>query len=454
MNFKNKKESETLELKKSVGDWKEIIETISAFSNTRGGEILVGINNSGEVNGIEIGKNTIEDLTNKIKENTDPEIYPRIATRTINNKTIIVVRVRESNNHLVLAFGRPFKRIGKSTVRMSKDEYERLVLEKHKEKLYFDSQICEGATIEDIDEEKIKWFLRKVKEARNLNIEPTISLKEALMKLNLLVDNKLTKAAILIFGKSPQKYFIQSEVRCARFKGIKAVKPFIDMKVIGGSVYEQIDQTEKFVLFNIKKSAWIETGKIERQERWEYPPDAIREAITNAIAHRDYNSSANVHISIYDDRVEIWNPGRLPQPLTPDDLKKEHKSIPINPSLANLLFLTKYIERWGTGTNDIIKWCKEYELPEPVFKEAAGGFAVILRKLHISEDLESIELNERQKKAVEFLKEKGKISNREYVNLLKSTISGDTALNDLRDMVKKGIISVKRKGRSSYYIIR
>jgi len=109
--------------KKSVGEWKEIIETISAFSNTRGGEILVSINNNGEVKGIEIGKNTIENLTNKIKENTKPEIYPRITTRIINNKTIIAIRIRESNDHLVLAFGRPYKRVGKSTVRMSKDKY-------------------------------------------------------------------------------------------------------------------------------------------------------------------------------------------------------------------------------------------------------------------------------------------------------------------------------------------
>jgi len=112
-----------MEFKKSTREWKEIIETISAFSNTRGGEILVGINNSGEVNGVEIGKNTIEDLTNKIKENTDPEIYPGITTRIVSNKTIIVVKVKESNDHLVLAFGRPYKRVGKSTVRMSKNEY-------------------------------------------------------------------------------------------------------------------------------------------------------------------------------------------------------------------------------------------------------------------------------------------------------------------------------------------
>ena len=123
MNLENKKESETLEFKKSVGEWKEIIETVSAFSNTREGEILVGINNNGEVKGIEIGKNTFEDLTNKIKENTDPKNYPHIITKTVNGKSVIVIEVKESFDHLVLAFGRPYKRVGKTTVRMSKDEY-------------------------------------------------------------------------------------------------------------------------------------------------------------------------------------------------------------------------------------------------------------------------------------------------------------------------------------------
>lgn len=447
-------ESETMEFKRSTGEWREIIESISAFSNTKGGRIVIGVSDSGKLLGTEIGKDTIESLANQISQNTDPKVHSRITVEKINKKAIIIVEVKESSDHLVLAFGRPYKRVGKSTIKMSKDEYENLILQKHKEKLFFDSQICRNTTLNDIDEEKVRWLIRKARAERNLDIDPVVSSGEALRKLNLIADNGFTNAAILMFGKNPQKTFIQSEVRCAHFKGVKAVKPFIDMKVIGGSVYEQIDQAEKFVLFNIKKAAWVEPGKIERQERWEYPPDAIREAITNAIAHRDYSSSANVHISIFDDRIEVWNPGKLPPPLTPEDLKREHKSIPTNPSLANLLFLIKYIERWGTGTNDIVKWCVEHKLPEPLFKEVAGGFTVVLRKFRISESLELIELNERQRKAVEFLKEKGKITNREYVNLLQGTISGDTALNDLRDMVKKGIILVKRKGRSSYYVIR
>ena len=443
-------ESETVEFKKSPGESKEIIKTISAFANTKGGRIFVGVSNSGKALGVEIGKDTVERLVNQIIQNTDPKVHPRTTVEKIDEKQIIIIKVKESSDHLVLAFGRRYKRVGKSTIRMSKDEYERIILEKHKDKLYFDSQICKEATLADIDKEKIRWFLKKAKAERNLDIDYTASPLEALKRLNLLIDNKPTNAAILMFGKNPQRFFIQSEIRCARFKGIKAVKPFIDMKVINGSIYEQIDQAEKFILFNIKKAAWIEPGKIERQEKWEYPPDAIREAIINAIAHRNYNSSANVHISIFDDRIEIWNPGKLPPPLTPKNLKEEHKSIPVNPSLANLLFLIKYIERWGTGTNDIVKWCREEDLPEPIFKEVTGGFAVVLRKFQIPENLESLELNERQKKAIEYLKKYRKITNREYQNLCPD-VNRETLRKDLNNLINKKAIIRKGEKKGIYY---
>ena len=152
------KESETLEFKESLSGWKEIIETISAFSNTKGGTILIGINDSGKIKGVDIGKSTLEDLANKIKENSDPKIYPHINTKAIDGKSIIIIDVKESSDHLILAFGRPLKRMSKSTMRMSKDEYENLILEKHKDKLQFDTQICPKATIRDIDKEKVRWF--------------------------------------------------------------------------------------------------------------------------------------------------------------------------------------------------------------------------------------------------------------------------------------------------------
>lgn len=230
-NLISKPESEIIEFKKSTGEWKEIIETICAFSNAKGGRIIIGVSKSGKLLGVDIGKDTIESLTNQISQNTDPKIYPRIAIEKIKGKSISVIEVKESSDHLVLAFGRPYKRVGKSTVKMSKDEYEKLILEKHKEKLYFDSQICKDATLKDIDDEKVKHFLKKAKIGRNLNIGLKISVKEILQKLDLLKDDKLTNAAILLFGKEPQRFFLQAEVRCARFKGNEPVKPFIDMKI-------------------------------------------------------------------------------------------------------------------------------------------------------------------------------------------------------------------------------
>jgi ATP-dependent DNA helicase RecG len=127
-----------------------------------------------------------------------------------------------------------------------------------------------------------------------------------------------------------------------------------------------------------------------------YPPDAIREAIINAICHRDYEMQSNVQIRIFDDRIEVWGCGPLPEPLTLEDLKKKHRSILRNPLIGRCFFLTKYIEEWGTGTNRIVEWCLKYGLPEPIFEEASGSLVVTLRKYRVSdEDLEK--LNERQK---------------------------------------------------------
>ena len=178
-------ESETVEFKKSPSESKEIIKTISAFANTKGGTIFTGVSNSGKVLSVEIGKDTIERLVNQITQNTDPKVHPRVTVEKIDEKQIIVIKVKESSDHLVLAFGRPYRRVGKSTLRMSKDEYERSILEKHKDKLYFDSQICEEATLADIDNIKVKRFLGRASFERRLDINSDINPKETLGKLNL-----------------------------------------------------------------------------------------------------------------------------------------------------------------------------------------------------------------------------------------------------------------------------
>lgn len=440
-------ESETLEFKRSTGEWKEIINTISAFSNTKGGTILIGINSVGEIKGVNIGKSTVENITNKIKENTDPKIFPHITRKVIDDKSIIIIEVKESNDHLVLAFGRPFKRVGKSTVRMSKDEYERIILEKHKEKLYFDSQICKGATLEDIDKDKVKRFLEKARFERRLEINTDITVNEALKKLNIIKNSKFTNAAILLFGKNPQKFFLQAEARCARFKGTKPLE-FIDMKIFGKNIIDQRENALEFVKEHIKLHAEIKGT--ERVEKWEYPIEAIREAITNAICHRDYKSTANVQVRIFDDRIEIWNPGKLLNGLTVEKLKEKHESIPRSPLLARIFFLMKYIEQWGTGTNRMVEWCQNYDLPEPVFEEVGKSFVVTIRKYKISEEIIE-ELSEEEKAIMNYLKTEKNINRKKGIQLL--GVSKSTLLRIIKSLEEKELIKKCGKGKNIYYML-
>ena len=407
-------ESETIEFKESTGEWKEIIETISAFSNT------------------------------------DPKIHPSITIEKIKGKFIIIVEIKESSDHLVLAFGRPYKRVGRSTVRMSKDEYERLILEKHKEKLYFDSDICKEAKLKDINKERLLWFLKEARVHRGLDIEDGLSMEEILERLKVLKERRLTNSAILLFGVNPQKFFLQTLIKVIRFRGSDVTEDMLDFKTIEGDILIQIKKLEDFIFEHIPKQAWIEEGKLQRQEKWLYPPKAIREALANALAHRDYGTTSSIQVRIFDDRLEIWNPGGLPPGLTIEKLKKKHTSIPRNPLIAKAFFWVKYVEEVGTGTNKIIRWCKEWKLPEPEFEDTGTDFVVTLRKSKLTDEyLLSLNLNERQRTAIGYLKQNRFITNREYreINKIGKVISA----KELNIMVEKKILRRIGKGRIIKY---
>ena len=198
-------ESEKIEYKTSLTEWRDIVETVSAFSNTKGGTIQIGVHDNGKITGVDVGKNTIEKLANQIKQNTDPQSYPSIVVEEKNGKNIIVITVSESESKPVFAFGRAFKRVGRSNQRMGSEEIRKYSIQTSK--IYWDEQICKEPSLKDIDGEKVKRFLEKARFERRLDISPDISVKEALERLYLLRDNRLTNAAVLLFGKNPQRFF-------------------------------------------------------------------------------------------------------------------------------------------------------------------------------------------------------------------------------------------------------
>ncbi|MDP3111417.1 MAG: ATP-binding protein [Thermodesulfovibrionales bacterium] len=319
----------------------------------------------------------------------------------------------------------------------------------------FDSAICEDSGLDDIDKEKVRRFLQTAKNQRNFPLSLDAPIKDVLTHLNLLKSGKPTNAAVLLFGKNPHKYFLQAEVKCLHLSGTEVEKPFASYHIYNGDLFEQIDKSVAFVLDAIKLPVIQQVHTAQVKRPYEIPVFAIHEAIVNAVAHRDYNTTAGIQVMVFADRLEIWNSGSLPNQLSLEDLKKPHTSYPNNPLLAGVLYLANYVQKAGSGILEMVKQCKNQGLPEPVFKSIRGlEFRTILaRDIFTESVLEKLGLNERQLKAVKYVKEREKITNKEYQELSKD-ISRITATRDLKDLIEKRIfISVGTGKRDLHYIL-
>ena len=243
----------------------------------------------------------------------------------------------------------------------------------------FDESICEDASLTDISEQGVVSFVRLARKARQFPLGEETPIEEILTHLQLIRNEGITKAAVQLFGKDPQRFGIRSEVRCAHFHGTEIEKPIPSLQVFGGTLFNQVDSAEDFVLSKINMSIGTRVQSIRAQRTYEIPVEVIREAIVNAVVHQDFTSTGNVQVMLFADRLEIWNPGRLPPSWTVENLREPHGSVPANPLLAKSMFRAEYIERMGTGTLDMIRRCKEAGLPEPEFREE-DMFKVIFRR--------------------------------------------------------------------------
>ena len=442
MEVVQKGESETVEFKESFD--KETIETVGAFANTNGGSIFIGVSDKGKVNSVQTGKETLNSWANKIVQSTDPRVIPDIEIGKIDRKNIVIICVKEFPIKPVLVKGRCYRRVGTSNRMMTPTEIAEMHM--HSSGTSWDAFPAKGKTIEDIDLKKVDTYIQHANETgrRKIYEKPL----DVLKKLEFVKDAGIAWAALLMFGKEPQKSLLQSAVHCGRFKMDKT--QIIDDIMIETDLIDQVDEVMKFITRHISVRYEFE-GKPRRKEIWEYPLDALREAVINAIVHRDYAASANVQVEIYDDCIEIWNPGKLLPGITFEDLyKKEHKSVIRNTLIAQVFYDIGYIEKYGSGTIKVIELCKQQGIPLPEFKEVTGGFSVIFRKDVYTEDyLLNLGLNERQIKAVKYVKEKGRI-NLSFFRTLVLNVSEKTLYRDLQDLVRKDILKEigEKKGRT------
>jgi predicted HTH transcriptional regulator len=244
----------------------------------------------------------------------------------------------------------------------------------------FDAAVCPNATMADLDEGTMQRFIREARSARGFPLREEASPEELLTHLNLLDDGRPVNAAVLLFAHKPQQFLISSEVKCAHYHGLEPAKPIPSYQVYKGTAFDVVDQAVDFVLSKISLSVGTRATSAQAPVTYEIPPEVVREAVVNAVAHRDYTSHGSVQVMLFADRLEVWNPGALPPSLTLAKLRQPHGSVPANPLLAEPMYLAKYIERMGTGIGDMIRRCREAGLPEPTFAVTDGFVATVWRR--------------------------------------------------------------------------
>ncbi len=432
------RENQRIEFKESWRD--EYLKTLCAFANTDGGLMYIGMSDNGEPIGLKNTDYLLETLPNKIRSSLN--ILPSVKTEHI--KGIEVIKIEIPPSEVPISYkGKFYIRSGSTTQEVSGMELVKFVMKK--QKLSWDALLSD-AGIEEIDEETVLKFKNMAKE--RLAISEADSTEKILENLELLKEGKLTNAGLLLFGKNPNKYLLNAVTRVGRFRTQTEIMDTVEIK---GNLFNQVDKLVEAIKKHL--NVRFEIRGIERKDIWDYPLPAIREACINALIHRDYLDPAEIQIKIYDDHIWFWNPGRLPEGITVDMLKGEHFSKPRNRLIAMVFYYAGLIERWGTGTKRMVELCKEQGLPEPEFKEFGNGFSVIFYKdIYNEENLRKLGLSERQIKAVLYVKENGRITNKEYQKI--NSCSRNTATNDLRELVDKGILKPSgKRGAGAYYVI-
>jgi ATP-dependent DNA helicase RecG len=342
-------------------------------------------------------------------------------------------------------YGKYFIRSGSTLLELSGSALTEFLLRRTGKT--WDDIIEANATIKDLDEDSINKFINDSKKAKRINTENDISVQSLLTKLRLIENKKIKRAAIVLFGKDPSKFYPNLHLKIGRFGSNDSDLRFHE--VLEHNLIEL-----RYLIPEVLNSKFfkhpIDFIGLQRFESDEYPVEAIREMILNALVHRSYLGSFT-QIKVFDNKIEIWNDGGLPEGITEDNLRHSHASKPRNPIIADVFFKAGYIDTWGRGTITIIESCKLSNLPEPILIEKNGGFLVSISKnKYTREILEQMGLNKRQLKAIEFIKTNVRITNKEYQGI--NDCARNTASNDLKDLVERNLLkSSDIKGAGSFY---
>jgi len=437
-------ETQNIEYKQSWRD--DYLKWICGFANANGGSIFIGKDDNGNVVGVTDTKRLLEEIPNKVRDVLGILVDVNLHSTTDGEFIEILV---EAYPYPVNYKGQYHYRSGSTKQELKGTALDKFLLQKKGKR--WDGVPVPKVSRKDLKQETFDSFRKRAFKSQRIEEDILTDTNELLLEnLQLKENDFLKRAAILLFHSNPEIFVTGSYIKIGFFETDDDLK-FQDE--IHGNLIEQIEKTMD-LLFTKYIKAIISYEGINRVENFEYPKDAVREALLNAIAHKDYSGGVPIQISVYSDKIIFWNEGQLPENWTVKNLLEKHASRPYNPDIANALFRSGYIESWGRGTIKIIRECKLAGIPEPVFSYDSSDFSVEFRKdIYNEKYLQSLNLNDRQVKTVLFAKDKGKITNSDYQTL--NNCSRNTASNDLTELVDKGLLKPSgQKGAGAFYRLK
>ena len=445
-------ESDKVEFKKSTGQRSDGAKTVCAMLNGEGGFVVFGVTNSGEIRGQEVSARTIEDLVHELRR-IDPQ--PLLSPERValgNGREVIIISVPGRSGGPYTYDGRPYVRQGPTTVGMPQEEYGRRLIEQAHPTHRWEIQPAYGIGIDDLDLDELK---RTIDEAiRRLRMEdPGTRDPEALLRgLRLMQNGQILNAAVALFARA-ERFFPnhpQCRLRLARFRGVDKTE-FIDNRQETGNAFDLLIRAQRFLRDHLPVAGRIVPNLFERVDDPLYPPVALREALANALCHRDYRMpGGSVGVAIYDDRLEITSTGSLPFGLTPEDLIRPHTSQPWNPLMADVFFRRGIIEQWGRGTLKILELTEQAGLVSPEFEQRGGEVVVrFYPQGYVPPSRVSRDLSPLQQEVLEILAADGP----SMLHQIHGSLSSETPITTLKDNLQIlrqfGLVQLTGRGRGA-----
>jgi ATP-dependent DNA helicase RecG len=375
-------EQQNIEYKQSWHD--DYLKWVCGFANAIGGVIYIGKDDTGNVVHLTDFQKLLEDIPNKIRNSMG--IICDIQLHDHQGKKYISIKVNPYSIAISIR-GRYYYRSGSTKMELIGVELNEFLLKKAGKT--WDDVFEEGASINDIDDKSVFKFIQDSQESGRMPDIHGLSVLQILEKLKLTHDTKLKRAAIILFGKDPMRFYPNIQVKIGRFG-----KDATDLRfheIIEGNIVQILHEVQVQLEHKFLTKTILFKG-FQRIEKDLYPIQAVREMLLNALVHRAYMGAA-IQLRIYDHKFSIWNEGTLPLGLSLEDLKSDHNSRPRNPIIANACFFAGYIDTWGRGTIKIINSCREAGLSEPEIKEINGGIEVTIFGNQLADDSERLQID-------------------------------------------------------------